>query len=185
MKDLDRSGLEARIARAVPDAGHAEKLVDAYAAARKEDPASAEDAKRIYTAIQTDRIFRVPAIRLAEAHATHQPATWMYLFSWPSPARRGELGACHAVEIPFVFGTLDAPGMARFSGSGPDAERLAGKTMDAWIEFARTGEPGHPDLPDWPAYETGQRATMQLDAESRVVHAPMEEERAVWDVIAG
>ncbi len=159
-------------------------MVDAYAAARKQDPSCADDAKLIYSAIQTDRIFRIPAIRLAEAQAAHQPATWMYLFSWSSPARRGELGACHAIEIPFVFGTLDAPGMARFSGAGPEAEELAGKTMDAWIEFARTGLPGHPDLPDWAPYEARGRITLQLDAEVRIVQGPMDEERAAWDEIA-
>jgi len=184
MKDLDRDRIAKRIGRVISDAKRVGELIDHYAAARKQDPSNIEDAKFIYSAIQTDRIFRVPAIRLAEAHTEHQPATWMYLFTWASPARRGELGSCHAVEIPFVFGTLDAPGMARFSGAGPEAERLACRTMDAWIAFARSGKPGHPEIPEWTPYETGRRATMQLDDEIELVEAPMDAERAAWDIFS-
>ena len=62
----------------------------------------------------------------------------MYLFSWGSPGLRGALGACHAIELPFLFGTLDAPGMRRFAGEGPEAESVSEKMMDAWIAFARS-----------------------------------------------
>jgi para-nitrobenzyl esterase len=68
---------------------------------------------QVFDAIETDRVFWMPAIQLAEAQQAHQTSTYMYRFSWPSPAVRGMLGACHAVELPFVFGTLDAPGMGR------------------------------------------------------------------------
>jgi para-nitrobenzyl esterase len=105
----------------------------------------------------------------------------MYLFAWPSPARRGELGACHAIELPFVFGTLDAPGMDRFSGAGPEAERLAERTMDAWLAFARHGRPGHAGLPEWDTYDTARRATLWLDRESSLVDGPMDAERAAWE----
>jgi para-nitrobenzyl esterase len=137
----------------------------------------------ILDAIQTDQRFRIPAIRLAEAQRPHQPNTFLYLLSWESPARRGALGSCHALEIPFVFGTLDAPTQDRFAGSGPDAERLAHQMMDAWISFARNGDPGHPGIGSWPPYETEQRNTMVFDRTSEVVAAPFDEERAAWDQI--
>jgi para-nitrobenzyl esterase len=134
-------------------------------------------------AISSDRMFRIPAIRLAEAQRPHQPQTYAYLFTWESPARRGALGACHALELPFVFGTLDAPTMDRFAGRGPDAESLCSRIMDAWLAFARTGEPGHPGIPHWQPYDSERRPTMILDREIRLDDAPLDEERAAWEGI--
>ena len=94
-------------------------------------------------AIATASRFRFPATQLAEAQAAHRPKTYLYQVDWESPARRGALGACHAIEIPFVFGTVGRTGNDRMSGTGPEADRLAEQMMDAWIAFARTGEPGH------------------------------------------
>jgi para-nitrobenzyl esterase len=158
---------------------HAERVIEAYRGARA-GRASTEPSE-LLDAIETDRSFRIPAIRLAEAQHRHQPDSYMYLFTWPSPARRGALGACHALELPFVFGTLDAPTMDRFAGSGPDAEALAARMMDAWLAFARSGRPGHADLPDWSPYETGRRATLVFDRAPELAHAPLDAERAVWD----
>ena len=138
---------------------------------------------QVFDAIETDRVFRMPALQLAEAQLAHQPRTFVYCFSWPSPAVRGMLGACHAVELPFVFGTLDAPGMARFSGEGPAAEALAVQVMDAWIAFARHGDPSHPGLPDWPAYEVSSRSTMDFAATSTACRAPQEDRRRIWEQI--
>ena len=105
----------------------------------------------------------------------------MYLFTWESPAMRGALGACHALEIPFVFGTLANPGMEKFAGSGPDAERLSTQMMDAWLAFARTGDPNHDGAPEqWPAYDATRRATMVFGAQTHVEDAPHDEERRLW-----
>ncbi len=180
MKDLDARAIVKRLSARLPDGADVERLVAIYADARSEDLERAEEARLIYLALQTDRTFRIPAIQIAEAQSAHQPATFMYLFSWSSPARRGELGACHAIELPFVFGTLDAPGMDRFSGSGPEAERLASRVMDAWLAFARSGEPGHSGLPRWERYEPKRRSTMELGAEPSLIDAPMERERRAW-----
>ena len=135
---------------------------------------------QVFDAIETDRVFWMPAIQLAEAQLAHQPRTFAYRFSWPSPAVRGMLGACHAVELPFVFGTLEAPGMARFSGEGPAAEALALQVMDAWIAFARSGDPSHPGLPEWLAYDTSSRATMDFAESSAAIAAPAEDRRRIW-----
>ena len=125
--------------------------------------------------------FRIPATRLCEAQLVHQPRTFLYQFDWESPARRGALGSCHAIELPFVFGTLDAPMQDRFAGKGPAVERLSAAMMDAWLAFARTGDPSAPAIGDWARYDTTRRATMVFDRESRLVDAPLDEERAAWD----
>jgi para-nitrobenzyl esterase len=159
----------------------AERVIESYRTARA--GRASTDPSELLDAIESDRSFRLPAIRLAEAQHAHQPDTFMYLFSWESPARRGALGACHALELPFVFGTLDAPTMDRFAGSGPDAEALSARMMDAWLAFARGEGPGHSDLPDWSPYETKQRATLVFDRTPALEHAPLDAERAVWDGI--
>ncbi|MGH7337287.1 MAG: carboxylesterase family protein, partial [Myxococcota bacterium] len=95
-----------------------------------------------------------------------------YEFAWPSPAKRGALGACHAVELPFVFGTLGAPGMAAFSGSGPDADRLSDLVMGTWSAFARSGDPANGAIPRWPRHDPVTRPTLIIDRDPRVELAP-------------
>ena len=72
------------------------------------------------------------------AQAAHQGHTYAYLFTWPSPTLGGMLGACHALDLPFVFGTLAHPMFRPFAGKGPEARALAQRMQDAWIAFART-----------------------------------------------
>ncbi|MGE4605796.1 MAG: carboxylesterase/lipase family protein, partial [Myxococcota bacterium] len=137
----------------------------------------------ILSAIESDRSFRVPGIRIAEAQCIHQPQTFSYLLTWKSPAARGLLGACHALELPFVFGTLGAPTMDRFAGTGADADLLSETMMDSWLAFARSGDPGCDALPNWDGYDAGRRATMLFDRDCELVDAPYDTERAAWDQI--
>ncbi len=109
----------------------------------------------------------------------NQPCRLRYLFAHESPTPG--LGACHAIEIPFVFGTLDKAGAPAFSGRGPEAEALSAKVMDAWIAFARSGSPSTADLPAWPAYDTAKRSTMLLGPECKVVQDYAAAERAAWE----
>jgi para-nitrobenzyl esterase len=123
--------------------------------------------------LMTDWFFRIPAIRLAEKH--HGEA-YMYEFAWESPLFGGRLGACHALEIGFVFDTLDAEGGEELYGSSPSAA-LAATMHRAWVEFARSGRPG------WAAYDLDTRATMTFDLDSTVVHDPRPEQRVLWEGI--
>jgi para-nitrobenzyl esterase len=181
--ELDEAGLAKRVRASLrahgADEAHAERLIQTYRSAR--DGRASTEPGELLDALDSDRTFRVPAIRLAEAQAAQQPRTYQYFFTWSSPARRGTLGACHALELPFVFGTLDAPTMDRFAGKGPDAEALSARMMDSWIAFARSLEPGHAEIPAWPAYDTAQRATLVFDRACELAHAPLDAERAAWD----
>jgi para-nitrobenzyl esterase len=87
----------------------------------------------------------------------------------------GRLGSCHGVEIPFVFGTLDEPRSAQLIGDTPAARQLSERMMDAWLSFARSGDPG------WPAYDGVSRATLVLGPECAVESDPFGDERRVWD----
>jgi para-nitrobenzyl esterase len=129
----------------------------------------------LLAAVQTDWWMRVPAIRLADAHASASAGIYMYEFAWPSPAFGGRLGAVHGLEIPFVFDTLgkDAPLIGPLLGSDPPHE-LAGTMHAAWISFATSGDPG------WPRYDLTRRATMRFNTTSQVVDDPRSWERALW-----
>ncbi len=151
-------------------------MIESYRSARPD--AAPSD---LFDAFEGDRIFRIPAIRLAEAQRAHQASTWKYYFTYPSPARRGKLGACHALELPFVFGTLTAPTMDRFVGSGPDVDALSLAMMDAWLAFAHTGDPNKEGLPEWSAYCAEERNTMIFDREVGQRSAPEEAERLAWE----
>jgi carboxylesterase type B len=126
----------------------------------------------LLAAVQTDWWMRIPALRLAEAHAAAGGNTWMYEFAWPAPG----LGAVHAIDIPFVFDTLapDAPLFGPMLGSDPP-QRLADAMHSAWVAFAATGDPG------WPPYGPDRRATMRFDTTDRVVEDPRAWERRLWD----
>jgi para-nitrobenzyl esterase len=180
---MDEAKLLRRLRRNLPGSDEerperARQVVDAYRAARR-GRASTEPPD-LWFAIETDRVFRVPAIRLAEAHANASGQSYAYLFTWPSPAMRGWLGACHTLEIPFVFGTQRIRDLRRFVGAGPEADRLSRQIQEAWLAFAREGVPRLPDGQVWPPYESSRRRTARLDRCQEVLEAPLDQEREVW-----
>jgi para-nitrobenzyl esterase len=127
----------------------------------------------LLAAILTDWYWRIPAIRLADAHAKNTAATYMYEFAWRSPQFNGRLGACHALEIAFVFDTL---GNGTQPLLGPDPPQQLADTMHAaWVAFATSGDPG------WPKYDLQRRATMRFGTTSKVVDDPRSAERTVWE----
>lgn len=127
----------------------------------------------LFALVQTDWWTRLPAVRLADAHAGMPGRTYMYEFGWPAPG----LGAVHALEIPFVFDTLDpeVPLFGPMLGPNPPQE-LADVMHRAWVSFATRGDPGH----DWPRYDLDRRATMRFDVSSQVVPDPRAWERDLW-----
>ncbi len=125
-------------------------------------------------AIVTDWFFRIPAIRLAEARVTAPAPTYMYEFAWRSPQFEGRLGACHALEIGFVFDTLADPEGEPLVGPEPP-QQLADTMHAAWVAFATRGDPG------WPRYDLQRRATMRFDTVSEILDDPRSAERALWE----
>jgi para-nitrobenzyl esterase len=136
-------------------------------------------------AINGDLLFRMPAIRLAEAQSAHRPEdTRMYLFAWRTPVLRRRLGSPHAVDVPFVFGNLHAEGVELYTGRGAERRALSVLVQDAWVAFARSGDPNHPGLPPWPPYGPEARATLLFDVNSAAQFDPLSGERTVWDGVA-
>jgi para-nitrobenzyl esterase len=128
----------------------------------------------LLAAVVTDWSFRIPAIRLAEAHMKHGGITYLYEFAWRSPCFDGYLGACHALEVPFVFDTLDIGEMEALLGDYPP-QQTADVMHAAWVSFITHGHPG------WPQYDLQHRATMRFDTTSEVVENPRADERALWE----
>jgi len=152
-------------------------VVDGYRARRP-----GASPQEVWIELATDTLFRLPAIRLLEAQGNHAPV-WSYLFTWETPAFGGLLRSTHALEIPFVFDTLDRGGAAMLTGNGSERARIARAMHEAWIAFARSGDPSHPGLPDWPAYEPPRRATMRFDERCEVVDDPAGGDRAALEAV--
>ncbi len=184
MLDPDAMGLddEGLITRLVARLGDDAKLaVDSYRKAREGRGESAP-ASELWWAMESDRFFRAPAMRCLDLHAPHASATFAYLITLESPM--AILGSCHAIELPLVFGTLDAPGASMLSGEGQPVQTLSSHMQDAWVAFAQKGDPSTSGLGAWPAYTAATRETMVLGVECGVESAPREDERRVWDGLA-
>lgn len=130
----------------------------------------------LFTALQSDYTFRMPALGIAELRAANRQ-TWHYNFSWRSPAFGGRLGAAHFVDVPFSFDTLTSDQAKAFIGPNPPAS-LAEAMHGAWVAFAKTGDPG------WPAYDLATRTTKRFDATSSLVADPEKARRDLWKDVA-
>jgi para-nitrobenzyl esterase len=145
-----------------------------------------EQGKRVLTALQHDYpgakpcdLFAVwqstgarrAAVRQATAKAAQGAApVYLYVFAWNTPVFDGRIRSYHCAELPFVFDNTDRCDQA--TGGGPQARALAAKVSDAWIRFARTGNPNHAALPDWAAFTADNGANMYFDHACTVKHHP-------------
>jgi para-nitrobenzyl esterase len=86
---------------------------------------------------------------------------YTFWFTWQTPVLDGRPRAFHCAELPFVFNNTDRA--AAMTGGGPEARELGGRMSDAWISFARKGDPNHPGLPKWPAFTSKEGALMVFD----------------------
>jgi para-nitrobenzyl esterase len=186
----DEAQVVRRLSRLI-GSGNAAQIVEVYRDARgaRGEKVSGPD---LWTAITSDVVFRLPSLHLAVAHHRAGNAVFTYLFTQESPFLGGRLGACHALDVPYTFGTLDNAVLAGYVGTGPEVAQLSTAMQHAWLAFARTGDPSVEDIGQWPSYEPGARATMVLgpggllgaEGELRtgqgVVDDPRGEERQVW-----
>ncbi len=163
------------------DEDKAEQMIKTYQQARKgKEPIEPQD---IVDAYLTDFAFRIPSIRLAEVQSDLQPNTYMYLFNWKLKMPGGIQGAIHAIELPFVFGLLSEKAIGIFPSKSEETEAISTKMMDSWTFFARTGNPNHKSIPEWPSYSLEKRSTMLFGKEIKVVNGPLDDERSAWDGI--
>jgi para-nitrobenzyl esterase len=129
-------------------------------------------------AYSASRMF-LGSVLLAERKAALDGApVFVYELAWETPVGDGIFKSPHTLEIPFVFANVDRA--AVLVGTGPETKVLEQQMSDAWLAFARTGNPNAPGLPQWPAYDAERRATMVFDRTSRVVDDP---DRAIREAL--
>ncbi|WP_433664789.1 carboxylesterase/lipase family protein [Nocardia sp. CA-128927] len=122
----------------------------------------------LMAAILTDRAFRVPTTRLAEAAYT----AYVYEFAWPTTHL--DLRACHAIEIAFVFDTLTAEGTSMMLGPDTPPQTLASEIHHTWVDFAHGRTP-------WTPYDPTTRSVMTFNTpRSQLVANPRPDELALW-----
>ncbi len=166
LDQLDEEGVADRCRALFPGTGpdgrpSGVRVAEVYRDARR---ARGDDASPVETwlAISTDHMFRAAALKLAEFHAAHTREVFVYQFAWKGTTPGKPQGAVHALELPFVFGTLDKSELGLIAGRTPAAQALSGRMQEAWLNFARTGVPWSAGLPHWPHYAPPRRLTLQL-----------------------
>jgi para-nitrobenzyl esterase len=154
---------------------HTEHLISVYKKTRPEDT-----PWDTYIGI-TSESRRLGCISLAECKiASDNAPVFMYLFTWESDYLGYLFKSAHALEIPFVFDTVDE---ALITGDRPNRYELADSISEAWITFARNGNPSHPGIPEWKPYSSESRETMILDVPCRMENDPAREELDAWEGI--
>ncbi len=176
--DLDLAGLQKLMERALPGAGEQAMLAYYHSRGGFDESAAGFSAKLLdlYGDFESDKAFGVPSNRMAESQAQHGAKVYNYLCSWD----KGPFGAVHAADIPLVFGSVDSGLGKMFTGGGEGAQKLSNTMQDAWIAFARTGDPSCAALGQWPCYEENSRFTMEL-GEKYTLHKNVREiENNFW-----
>jgi para-nitrobenzyl esterase len=168
---IDNADLHARVKQIVGASdADVNSLIDVY---RKGRPGISDID--LFLTVASDN-FRGDTVAQAEFKAdAHAAPVYMYYFTWRSPVRDGKLRTFHTLEIPFVFDNVALD--EAMTGTGKDRQALADKISGAWVAFARTGNPNHKQLPNWPAFNTAERATMILNDDCKVVNDPHGDER--------
>jgi para-nitrobenzyl esterase len=114
---------------------------------------------------------REAAIAQATAKAALGAApAYLYWFTWQTPVLNGRPRAFHCSEIAFAFNNTDR--CETMTGGGADARALAEIVSDAWIHFARSGNPNHPKMPHWTAFSAEQVPTMIFDNHTQLINNP-------------
>jgi para-nitrobenzyl esterase len=166
---LDEDSMRGRVRNLLGE--QADHVMEVYR--RTNSGATASD---IYFLIASDYRYGAPMMKIAERRAALGKApVYLYYFRWETPVEGGRLKSPHTMEIPFAFDNIQIS--ARLTGGGPEAMALADRVSDAWIAFARTGDPNTPKLPHWPAFNPNDRPTMVINNVSKVEKDPIREQR--------
>jgi len=159
---LDDERLARRVARLVPGRDPLE-VIAVYRCALESGAGNGD----VWEAIRTDARMRMPTLGLAEARAASGAPAFVYRFDWAAPG----LGAAHAIDLPFTFGTFDREGWGAVVGYDEAADSLGAELRQALAALAATGDPSRDGLA-WPPYEATRRAVMVFDRDTRVVDDP-------------
>lgn len=171
MQALTPADIERRFKRVLPT--HGLKLFTAYQ--QMVTPHESRALTDWYTAMESDRVFRIPTERLLTAHANTGGNSWGYEFHWSENGFGMPLGAFHVMDVPFVFGITDTPIGKMFTGGSDAARELASVVQDIWGTFAKQGEAF------WPSWQPSKQnvVTLGRNVGEGVLFDP--ERLALWD----
>lgn len=167
--ELDEVGLRERLAAYGAD--HVDEMLAIY---RQVHPDATEID--ILSFVLTDSRMRYGSIQMAEAQAKGMTSpAFMYFFTYPLGGRAG-----HGYEIAFHFDNV----ASAYGHESPDRRHLADEMTEAWVAFARHGDPSHAGIDPWPSYEVPTRATMILaKGGSYIENDPAAPTRELWERI--
>jgi len=165
-----------QLRRSIDGSGHdPDRIMEAF---RADHPGDSN--RQLVIHMLGDTLFRTSSLAVADSQtATHSPV-WVYLFTWQSQGFNGMFGAMHALEIPFVW-NMDLRPWGQLMGKGePWPADLPDRMHRAWISFVKGGDPNHDGIPEWPAYDTDTRPTMEFGGTSELLQDPLGTSRACW-----
>ncbi|WP_399095363.1 carboxylesterase/lipase family protein [Streptomyces sp. BBFR2] len=127
--------------------------------------------------VYSDALFRMPSLQLAQANRAAGGTSFLFELQLAAPASGGVLGACHSLDVPLAFGTLDSPAGRHFFGDRPPPEvsAVSRELRRGWVRFATTGDPG------WPAHGPARQLTRVLDIESKTSPYPEAASHRIWE----
>lgn len=170
---MDEAALRQRLGRVLPAADVAEAMEVFKASTPSGSPAE------IFFKVASWRSYIRNATLMAEQRAALNGAdnpTWMYQVTWRSPAEGGRRLSQHTLDLPFMFDNVDK--VPHLTGPASEATRQMTEAMaEAWLAFARNGDPNHPGIPHWPTYGLPRRPVMLFDAPPRLADDPFRPER--------
>ncbi len=175
--DLSWETLPEQLAQRLPDVD-VEHLIAVY---RRLNP-NYDPSDLLFTAT-TDSRFLLRSVQLADRKADQQGApVYFYMLNWQTPVQGGKWRSPHALEIGMVFDNVAKS--AAMSGTGEEAQAIADMMSESWLAFARSGDPNHAGVPQWPIYTSSNRAMMLFDVTPEVKIDPHGEQRAVFTALA-
>jgi para-nitrobenzyl esterase len=141
------------------------EIIDAY---RRDYPRATPFD--LYATIAASSVRRPAWEQASRKAALGRAPAYSYIYAWRTPVLDGRPGPFHAAEIAFAFDNAEL--CDHYSGGSTEAIVLSKQISSAWVNFARTGNPNHDDLPHWPKYTSELRATMQFDTPCEVRNDP-------------
>jgi len=174
VREIQKSDLIERIEKSVPGMG--ERAANLYEKLLQQSGRDYTLAD-IFSAFQSDLMFRIPTLRIAEAQAEHNTNTYVFQFNWD----KGGLGACHASDIPFVFNCADSPFGKFLVGEHPSAHKLTTQVQNCWIAFARSSDPSTDGVGKWHAFDGANRQVMCFDESISLTTDPFAHSSNLWE----
>jgi para-nitrobenzyl esterase len=136
-----------------------------------------KDNTYLFQLLASQASFQEGSTTLAERKAEQGGApVYVYYFTHHLSVRDGKLHAPHTAEIPFALDSL-ASSEPIIGPVTPEKQALADQVSSAWVNFARTGNPNNPKIPNWPAFDTRRRAIMIIDDQWQAANDPLHDTR--------